>query len=65
MEFNYNESKKIRKALALALEKMRENKEIEENEDRYYLLDSLYEKFSELEDELEEEEFQIDINVEM
>ena len=65
MEFNYNESKEIRKALALALEKMRENKEIEENEDRYYLLDSLYEKFSELEDELEEEEFQIDINVEM
>ena len=57
MEFNYNESKEIRKALALAIDKMRENNEIEEDEDRYYLLDSLYEKFSKLEDELEDEQF--------
>lgn len=65
MEFNYNESKEIRKALALAINKMVEDNEVEENEDRYDLLDNLYDRFSKLEDELEDEQFWTDDDIEM
>lgn len=65
MKFNYNESKEIRKALALAINKMIENNEVEENEDRYSLLDNLYDRFSELEDKLEDEQFWTDDDIEM
>lgn len=54
-DFNYEEAKEIRKALSLAIDKMREENEIIKNEDRFYLLDNLYELFLAREEELEEE----------
>ena len=52
--FDYEEVKEIRKALGLALEKMRDNDEIEDNEDRFQMISELYDLFSDKEDELEE-----------
>lgn len=50
-EFNYEEIKEIRKALALAIEKIDAIVE----EDRFYLLENLYDKFRDEEERLEEE----------
>ena len=53
--FDFEEVKEIRKALALSLEKMRDNDEIEDNEDRFQMISELYDFFYSKEDELEEE----------
>jgi hypothetical protein len=55
--FTYEEVKEIRKALNLAITQMRENDEIEENENKFQMLSELYDTFSDKEDELEENDF--------
>ena len=53
----YKEAREIRKALNLALEKMREENNLIEEEERFQMLSNLYDLFSDKEDELEEIEF--------
>jgi hypothetical protein len=53
----YKEAREIRKALNLALEKMREEDNLIEEEERFQMLSNLYDLFSDKEDELEEIEF--------
>lgn len=50
-EFNYEEIKEIRKALALAIQEI----DVIEEENRFYLLENLYDKFRNEEERLEEE----------
>ena len=52
-----NKAREIRKALNLALEKMREEDNLIEEEERFQMLSNLYDLFSDKEDELEEIEF--------
>lgn len=52
---NYEEIKEIRKALAIATNSI----DIIENEEKFYFLESLYDKFRNAEESIEEEEEEI------
>ena len=56
--FTYKEAREIRKALSLAINKMREEEDLIEEEERFQMLSELYDFFSDKEEELEEIDFE-------